>query len=114
MSAPVAPLPDSLLEEDFKKTVIDAAITHGWLVHHSRPAKTARGWRTPIEGHPGLPDLVLARDGVVIFAELKKHRAYPKPDQRKWLAAIGVQARVWRPVDWPAIVAELSQPRKAA
>jgi len=110
----VAPLPDSLLEEDFKETVIDTAIMHGWLVHHSRPAKTKRGWRTPIEGNPGLPDLILARDGVVIFAELKKHRAYPTPDQRNWLASIGAQARVWRPADWPAIVAELSEPRRSA
>ncbi len=110
-SAPAEVIALDLSEEDFKARVIDAATWHGWLVHHSRPARTARGWRTPVEGDAGLPDLVLARAGVVILAELKKRRAYPTPEQRRWLEQAGPHARLWRPADWPAILIELSAGR---
>jgi hypothetical protein len=102
-----AALPLTLSEAQFQTTVIDYALLRGWRVHHSLPAKTGKGWRTPLQGHPGLPDLVLARAGVVILAELKRHRATPSPDQRLWLAAIGGNARLWTPANWPEIYEEL-------
>jgi hypothetical protein len=70
-----------------------------------------KGWRTPMSGDPGFPDLVLARDGVVIVAELKSRRGQPTDDQKMWLEALGAHARLWRPQDWPAIEQELRRRR---
>jgi len=104
--------PVALSEDDLKRRILDAAKVHGWQCHHGRPARTARGWRTPVEGDAGFPDLVLARDGVLIVAELKRNDAYPTPQQRAWLAQLGPFGRLWRPRDWAAILAELSTPRR--
>lgn len=70
------------LEEDFTTWLVDAAMRLGWRVCHVRPARTARGYRTPIQGHKGLPDVVLARAGVVVLAELKTETGRTTPDQR--------------------------------
>lgn len=103
-----APLSLNVSEADFQKAVIDMAIIYRWHVHHSRPAQVRTGrWATPITGHPGLPDLVLARDGVVLLAELKRHGAKATPGQLAWLEALGDHGRLWSPIMWPAIVAEL-------
>lgn len=109
---PGTPTPGGLplSEDDFKRRVIDTAKANGWRVHHSRPARTAHGWRTPVEGHSGLPDLVLARAGVVLLAELKSDTGRSTPEQRAWLAAAGPAGRLWRPRDWPTVLAELSAP----
>ena len=71
-------------EAQFTSAVIELAKYRGWMVCHFRPARTARGWRTPIEGDKGFPDLVLARNGVVLFAELKIGKARLRVDQEKW------------------------------
>lgn len=99
-------------EDDWKARVIDTAKLYGWRVHHSRPARTATGWRTPIEGDAGLPDLVLARDGVVLLVELKSDTGQPTPDQRAWLAAAETCGDLWRPRDWPRVFDILSAQRK--
>jgi hypothetical protein len=109
-------------EEGFKNRIIEYAHLKGWLVHHDRPAKTSKGWRTAIQGDEGFPDLVLARDGRVIFAELKSEKGRVSREQRAWMEALpwrvhwpvpqkgGEATRifsavaVWRPSDWPQIV----------
>lgn len=98
-------------EADFTTWVVKAAMTLGWCVCHIRPARTARGHRTPIQGHTGLPDIVLARAGVVVLAELKSETGRPTPEQRRWLAELGAHATVWRPRDRDVILAVLSGPR---
>lgn len=103
----VAALPLTISEAEFQRTVIEAAVLLGWRVCHFRPARTAHGYRTPLTGHPGLPDLVLARDGVVLLAELKRHGGKATPDQRLWLTALGGFGRLWTPGQWPSILAEL-------
>jgi hypothetical protein len=52
-------------EADLQATILDAARLLGWRACHFRPARTTRGWRTPVEGDPGFPDLTLAKAGVV-------------------------------------------------
>lgn len=99
-------------EEDFKRRVIETAQTYGWLVAHFRPARTKTGWRTPVEADgAGFPDLVLARDGVVLLAELKSETGRVDVEQQRWIDALGLYARVWRPRDWDAVLRELSRPR---
>lgn len=98
----------ALTEAQFQTRVIDTAYLYRWLVWHGRPALTQSGrWATPMQGDRGFPDLVLARAGVVILAELKADKGRLGPGQPGWLAALGAHARLWRPRDWPAIEREL-------
>ncbi len=66
-------LPLTLSEAEFQRTVIDYALLRSWRVVHYRPARTLHGYRTALTGHPGAPDLLLARDGCVLCVELKRH-----------------------------------------
>lgn len=100
-------LAGKITEEQFQSWVIDVAKLFKWHVHHDRPALLADGtWRTPIAGDKGFPDLVLAREGRIIFAELKSEKGRMTPEQENWLKALGccdddgrVEAYVWRPSD---------------
>lgn len=96
-----------MTETDFLQRVIDTARLYGWLVTHFRPAKTARGWRTALQGDSGFVDLVLARGGHVLHVELKVGRGRPRPDQISWGHALGDTYRLWYPDDWDEIVATL-------
>ena len=97
-------------EAYFQRRVIDLAHFWGWRVAHFRPAQNARGdWRTAVAGDgKGLPDLVLVRDGALIFAELKRQDGKVSPEQKTWLEELnktpGVTVCVWRPADWQLIV----------
>ena len=87
-------------EDDFKAAVLDCAQGWGWLRYHTLPAWTAGGgWRTATQGNVGFPDLVLARGGLVILAELKREQGRTSLAQNLWLAALGEHGRLWRPRD---------------
>jgi len=86
-------------EDVFTDAVIELAMIQGWRVAHFRPAKTAKGYRTPMQGHVGWPDLALAKGGRFIAAELKSARGKPSNEQLDWLAALGDHGRLWRPSD---------------
>jgi hypothetical protein len=93
-------------EREFQTAVTDALSVFGWRWTHFRPATTAKGWRTPISGAKGFPDVVAVRDGRVLFLELKTEAGRLTHDQRQWLAELeltGGEAHCWRPSDWPAI-----------
>jgi hypothetical protein len=103
-------LPGDLSETDWLAWVLDVAQLHGWRVAHHRPARTANGWRTPMQGNSGVPDLLLGRNGDVLLAELKANRGQIRPEQRAWLAHLGDHGRVWRPRDAEAVLARLERP----
>ena len=89
-----------MTESELQKIVIDMAHLFRWRVAHFRPARVMRGgeetWRTPVSADgAGFPDLVLARDGVVLFRELKTAKGIVSDDQHEWLQATG--GKVWRP-----------------
>jgi hypothetical protein len=88
-------------ESDFMANVIELATTLHWRVHHCRPAQGGNGrWSTPIQGHAGFPDLVLARAGRVVFAELKSEKGELSPHQRDWQSdLVGQEYNLWRPGD---------------
>lgn len=95
-------------EKEFTSQVIEYAHHMGWRVAHFRPARTAKGWRTPVQGDgKGWPDLFLVRDYRLVAAELKVGRNKPTAEQERWLAALAaggqVETFVWRPKDWPEI-----------
>lgn len=100
---------DGWKEEVFVAHVVQLAQTHGWMVAHFRPARTAQGWRTAMTGDKGFPDIVAARDGDVVFAELKTDTGRVRPEQKAWLDALtptieGPNVYLWRPSDWEQIV----------
>lgn len=66
--------------------IIQAALLMGWCVHHDRPARTERGWRTAISGTKGFPDFLATRNGELVVAEFKRPpRRLDDPAQSKWL-----------------------------
>lgn len=68
-------------------------------VHHVRPARTEQGWRTPVQGHAGFPDLVIAGPAGHLFRELKSDTGRLTEDQVDWLVMLGPGSGIWRPVD---------------
>ena len=91
----------TISEADLQAAIIDLAHLLGWRVAHFRPAQNSRGaWRTAVSADgAGFPDLVLVRNGVVIFVELKSEKGRISPAQEAWLAALP-HSLVWRPADW--------------
>lgn len=96
-------------QEHLLDQVVELAGYAGWRVMHQRPARTAAGWRTPIIGDRGFPDLVLAKNTALLFLELKKPGGYPTVHQLEWLRAIGPCAACVRPEDWDWIEARIHQ-----
>lgn len=81
-------------------TVIELATRLKWLVYHPYDSRRST---------PGFPDLTLARNGRLLFIELKTARGKVSPDQQFWLDTLakcdGVEmAEVWRPNQFEEIV----------
>lgn len=95
-------------ERDWTRQVTDAADLFGWSWVHFRPARTERGWRTPVSGPlgAGWPDLILCRGGQLIAAELKAQDGKLRPEQRDVLDTLGraIPVYTWRPLDLPAVL----------
>jgi hypothetical protein len=90
-------------EDQLLRAVLEHAAWLGLLVHHCRPARTAKGWRTPIQGTRGFPDLAIAGPGGLLLPETKSTTGSLDPDQRRWrdvLLASGQPWRLWRPQQW--------------
>ena len=101
-----------ITEDEFARQVIELAQYTGWRVAHFRPARvTIKGretWRTPVQADgAGFPDLVLARKGRLIFAELKADKAQPTSEQTAWYEALEETGKCevyeWRPSQWELI-----------
>src|SRR5262245_56835726 len=101
-----------MTERALQRAIIEAARLHGWLVHHTRPARTRRRWRTPLHGQAGFPDLVLVRGPICLFVELKSNRGVLSSGQARWLNALhsaGQLIRLWQPDALDAVLAILSE-----
>jgi hypothetical protein len=108
-------------EQSFQSSVVDVAKLAGWRVAHFRPARTAKGWRTPVTGDgASWPDLVLVRPPRLVFAELKSARGDASERQLEWLDVLRllpqVEVYLWRPSDWDTLVERLTgtSPKKSA
>lgn len=86
-------------ERDLLDFALDAAAKFGWFAYHTFDSRRSSG---------GFPDLVLVRRGRLIFAELKRERENPRPDQQAWLDLLSgvpaVDVHVWRPSDCDLII----------
>lgn len=74
----------------------------GLYVHHCRPAKTDKGWRTAIQGDAGFVDLVICGQADVLFRELKSATGKPSTAQAAWIGRLhtaGANVDIWRPGD---------------
>jgi hypothetical protein len=92
-----------MTEAEFQKTVTDALNVLGWRWTHFRPGRSTRGWRTPISGSPGYPDLTCVRGDRILWPELKAEAGRLSQEQANWLAALGSaggSVHVVRPSDW--------------
>ena len=103
-----------LTEAQFQQRIVDLATLTGWHVIHFRAVFTGGKWRTPLTGHAGAPDLILAKGGRVLLAELKTAKGRLSDEQRAWLDALGEHGRLWRPANWDEIVATLTDPQGPA
>lgn len=106
---------NTMTEADLQKAVLDLAKLSGWRTAHFRPGMNRRGvWQTAVAGDgAGFPDLVLVHPvkRAVLYRELKSERGRLTFEQHEWgrtLTAAGADYGVWRPSDWPSIVARLS------
>jgi VRR-NUC domain-containing protein len=105
-------------EAELQDAVIDLAHLLGWQVAHFRPARTDRGWRTPVAADgAGFPDCVLVRDRVV-YAELKSSKGALSVAQRRWLDSLdraGAEVYIWRPADWTSgAIEQVLRPQRQA
>tara|TARA_R110000824_G_scaffold116919_2_gene268669 strand:- start:32 stop:346 length:315 start_codon:yes stop_codon:yes gene_type:complete len=99
-----------LKEADFQRIVIDMAHLFGWRVAHFRKVQTHGRWITAVAADgAGFPDLVMAKLGRVIFAELKTEKGRLSAEQKLWLKALP-ECVVWRPSDLDAIEGSLRGP----
>jgi hypothetical protein len=102
-------------ERDFVSTLLDMAQRTGWQAVHFRPARSAKGWRTALEGKAGFPDLVLARQGETIIPECKVGRNTPEIAQWEWLVVLAsnpaLEVYLWYPRHWDAIEARVVRRR---
>jgi hypothetical protein len=91
-------------EKQFMAQVIELARLCKWMAFHPFDSRRST---------PGWPDIVFVRPPSVIFAELKTATGRLTPAQQTWLEALGrcpgVEAYVWRPADWEAIVSRLQK-----
>lgn len=109
LSAEDAPAPTS--EATLQAHVIELAQNWlGWRVLHLRAGRTKRGkFGVQVTGKlgKGWPDLILAKPGRLVAAELKSDTGKLTPEQLdvlQWLQGAGVETYIWRPADWPEIV----------
>jgi hypothetical protein len=92
----------SMTEKDFQQWVVDLATVLGFHCYHTYDSRRSA---------PGFPDLVLTKNGRLIFAELKREKGKVTPEQTQWLNALGVvceqnetvEKYLWRPSDAPQI-----------
>ncbi|MEU3455621.1 hypothetical protein ABZ671_18770 [Micromonospora sp. NPDC006766] len=89
-------------EDDLLKVILSLCQTMHLRTAHFRPARTEKGWRTPVQGDgKGWLDLVIV-GSEVLYRETKSTNGRVEPDQQVWmdaLAAAGQNVGVWRPID---------------
>ena len=99
-----------MTERDFSSSIEATLRLCGWRWCHFRAARAAQGWRTPLSGDAGFPDIVAVRGRPLLFCELKAEAGAVRPEQRDWLEALeaaGQEVHLWRPRDWDAITETL-------
>lgn len=71
-------------EDDLLTAILDAARLLKWRIYHVRRSDLAI-----VQGDVGFPDVVLARNGFVLFLEIKSDGGSPTEGQLRWMDALG-------------------------
>ncbi len=69
-----------MTEAELKQAVLRIARLNGWMYHYAAQNRIVR----PQKDFVGFPDIVLARDGQVLFMELKQDDGAQSPGQVAW------------------------------
>lgn len=77
-----------MTESALQSHVLDLGSLYGWRRVHFRPALTSKGYRTAYTGDDGFPDVVMARNGCTVIAELKNACNSASEAQWEWLASL--------------------------
>lgn len=89
-------------EAQFQNAIVELARYNGWEVYHTHDSRRS---------DPGYPDLSLCKPPRFIVAEVKTAKGRVRVEQKRWLVKLalcpGIETYLWRPQDWPAIVAAL-------
>ncbi|MDD3102552.1 MAG: hypothetical protein PHE59_05405 [Patescibacteria group bacterium] len=100
-----------ITHEELDRLFLKIAHGFGWKAAHFRPAKTAKGWRTPVAGDgKGFLDWLLVKDRVLAI-ELKTQDDQLRPEQKEWVGTwegAGVEVHVFWPKDWDELVQALA------
>lgn len=84
-------------EADLLTWCLDLLAIHGWAIHHDRPARTEKGWRTAIQGDTGYPDVTAVnREGFLIVVELKSLKGRVTDMQVGWLDRFAGHGHDWQ------------------
>ena len=94
-------------EAEFQNWVLERAGEYGGMRQHTKLARyVPKGRKKQPLIDRGFPDLVLAKEGKVIFAELKTEKGAVRKEQKQWLELLG--GVLWRPRDMDQIIKVLS------
>lgn len=93
-----------ITEAELQALIVEAAKAFGWLIYHTHDSRHSAA---------GFPDLVLVRDGELLFVELKSAKGKISAAQTEWLALLGTVASIdvamWRPHDLTDALARLAR-----
>ena len=83
-----------ITEAQFLHYVTDVANLGKWFIYHTYDSRRSQA---------GFPDLVMTKNGRIIFAELKSQKGRVRPEQQMWVDELekhpGIEVYVWRPSD---------------
>lgn len=86
-------------ERDWREQVVEAAKLAGWVCYWT--------WNS-VHSPAGMPDLILCKPPMLVFAELKTETGKVTDSQKCWLEllsqATDVRSTIWRPSDWPDVL----------
>jgi hypothetical protein len=89
----------AMTEKELSQQVQQLAKLKGYKVYHTFLS---------VYSEPGFPDLCMAKEGRLIFAELKTERGKVTQAQKEWLETLAdsksCEVYIWRPGDWDEIV----------
>lgn len=97
------PAVPAVSERAFMQAIRREALANNYMFYHTFDSRRSA---------PGFVDAVLAKPGKpLMLAELKVPGGVVSLAQQRWLAVLGqvtgVEAHLWMPSDWPAIVERL-------
>lgn len=98
--------------EQLKNKIIELAQYKQWKVANFRPARTNKGWRTPVSADgKGFPDLILVNPPLMMALECKGQDEEVFTEQVEWITVFKLcgiyRAAVVRPSDWQLITSWL-------